>query len=106
VSAPIYRTALEFFGHEPQLRMVQEEAAELITAVSHFVRATAGANYELAGEIADVEIMLEQARLLVGSDLVDRIKNEKLIRLSRMITSRLAAELPSILPGSNEVPRG
>lgn len=38
-------------------------------------------------EIADVEIMLEQLRLMSDSSLVDKIKEEKLQRLEQRLNS-------------------
>jgi hypothetical protein len=41
--------------------------------------------WQLAEEIADVEIVCAQLRVLVGSDLVDDIKIKKLIRLRERV---------------------
>lgn len=89
MSSPIYQKALETFGHAPQLNQAQEEAAEFIVAVNHFRRGRGGAQLALAAEIADLEIMLAQVRLILGADAaIDRLKNEKLVRLSRLISTK------------------
>ena len=79
----IEKMAADTFGFISQARQTQEECAELIVAISHRLRgrATLGS---LASEVADVEIMIDQMRYFIGNDLVDRAKNEKLIRLRAM----------------------
>ncbi len=91
----IYKKALETFGEENQLRMLQEECAELIHAVSKYLRTKRDFNLDdtnnnkvlsdLCGEIADVEIMLEQVKMLFSSDKIAVIKANKLKRLERLI---------------------
>ena len=81
----LYDRAIKRWGGQAQLRMLQEECGELIVAVAHVLRKNKSlSTTELADEIADVEIMCEQARVLLGdegSDLVDRAKDAKLRRL-------------------------
>ena len=81
------------YGIDPQLNVLQEECAELIQAVSKYRRD--GMKLEsvpsgLIEEIADVEIMLEQARILLGDHVnceIDRRKTEKIIRQLERIRS-------------------
>ena len=87
----LYVRAIKRWGGEAQLRMLQEECGELIVAVAHVMRRGKSlSTSELADEIADVEIMCEQARVLLGdegSDLVDRAKDKKLRRLQALLDS-------------------
>lgn len=54
------------YGIAPQLRMLAEECSELAKEALKAIRSK-GANKEaLIEEIADVEIMIEQIRLLMG----------------------------------------
>ncbi len=76
----LFRRALACWGDESQWRMVQEECAELIAAVNRCDRGRCTV-YDLAAEVADVEIMVAQARLLLGNSLVDDAKTKALIRL-------------------------
>ncbi len=76
----IYRKAICHFGSNPQIRQTQEECGELIVALSHLSRGRA-TQEEVASEIADVEIMMAQMRIVVGDDLVEAAKAEKLERL-------------------------
>ena len=76
----IYKKAIRFYGHQSQMIQTCEECGELIMEISHFMRKKTTI-YNLAGEVADVEIMCAQMRLLVGSEAVDRAKAAKLDRL-------------------------
>jgi NTP pyrophosphatase (non-canonical NTP hydrolase) len=69
--------------------MVLEECAELILAIQHH-RRNRNSLEAVAEEIADVEIMCGQLRLMVGNELVDKQKVAKLKRLSK----RLDKEAP------------
>ena len=57
--------ALNAFGHDPQMRLAIEHMAELIAGICLVQRSEHHAPDELAEDIADVEIMLEQLRLIV-----------------------------------------
>lgn len=80
----LYRRALVLWGEKDQWGMVQEECAELIASTSQFLRRRAS-KWALAEEVADVEIMIEQARLILGTNLVDAHKEAKLKRLRQRI---------------------
>jgi NTP pyrophosphatase (non-canonical NTP hydrolase) len=80
----ICNQALSFFGHEAQVRQAQEECAELIVALSHLSRGRETLE-EVASEIADVEIMMTQMRVVCGNNLVETAKAEKLSRLRRIL---------------------
>lgn len=81
----LYREAVEYWGKRRQMRMVQEECAELISAVSHFLRSVerercwrnSGLD-NLIEETADVLNMVEQLRYMVGPEQVDKVRKEKL----------------------------
>ncbi len=62
----IYREALELWGREAQLQMVIEEAAETIQALCKVKRYNSLFEHVcLAAEIADLEIVLEQAKIIL-----------------------------------------
>lgn len=77
---PLYQRAIDVFGREPQLRMVQEECAELVAAINRRLRGRLSDVF-VAEEIADVLIVAAQARLIYGAQLVDQLVAEKLERL-------------------------
>ena len=54
-------TAIRTFGEEAQEGVAIEECSELIQAISHKHR---GRKHNIAEEIADVEIMLEQLKII------------------------------------------
>ena len=57
----IYERAIKKFGAENQKRIAQEELSELIQAISKDCR---NKKHNVEEEIADVEIMLNQLKLL------------------------------------------
>ena len=85
----LYKRAIKQWGCEPQLRMAQEEAAELIVAVNHLLRGRGsrdGALNALAEEVADMEIMLGQLRRIADlGSRVDFLRSEKLRRLNERL---------------------
>ncbi len=78
------RRAVELWGHVAQWRMVQEECGELVAAVNRFDRGRAVV-VELAEEVADVTILMAQARLMLGEKVVDEAIERKLARLEKRI---------------------
>ncbi len=81
----IYVEALNKFGVEPQLRMLQEECAELIVAVSHYCRSRETGLSELKEELADAYIMVGQIIEFVGQEEMKKEIYEKLQKKVRRI---------------------
>ena len=82
----IMQEAISLFGEEMQERVACEECAELIQAISHKHRQRP---HNIAEEIADVSIMLEQLIIIndCASD-VESIRKNKIERLySRIFES-------------------
>ena len=76
----IFRQSLEKYGKEPQCRQTMEECAELIQAINKFLRYPNDKHYaNLIEEIADVEIMLYQLKVMfnIDDDQVLAFKVEK-----------------------------
>ena len=78
----IYKSAITKYGEYAQIDMVIEEMAELTQALSKYKR---GKLHNVEEEIADVEIMLEQMRLIFDSKKVDEIKRSKIVRLDKRV---------------------
>lgn len=77
----ILKNAIERYGAESQEGIAQEECAELIQAISKKHR---GKPHNIAEEIADVEIMLEQLKIINGcKNEVKEIRKQKIKRLYR-----------------------
>lgn len=89
----IYAEALNTFGEQNQLCVVSEECAELIQAVSKWIRyskiADDSTKHELKlnmiTEIADVYIMIEQLLKITDISFNDVMK-ERLRKLNRLET--------------------
>lgn len=86
MSVETYQAALDTYGITAQVCQTMEECAELTSALNRVLLRGRGSLADVATEIADVEIMCAQMRLLVGDELVELEKVEKLARLQ----SRLA----------------
>jgi hypothetical protein len=78
----VYETAIEHYGIKPQIQMVIEEMSELTKELCKYFRGAD--NIEaIADEVADVTIMLEQLRLILGiNDDVSRHMDLKVARLA------------------------
>ena len=85
----ICKRAVEVFGKDTQLLMYFEEAGELAQAISKDKRGF-GSKDNIAEEIADVEVMLEQLKHIYKCHhVVERMKQQKIVRLSSRIELRL-----------------
>lgn len=81
----LYELAIRVYG-EKQLDMLVEECAELIQAIQKRKRGFNNVD-NVAEEIADVEIMLEQCKILLGNErLVLSKKQDKLKRLQGLVS--------------------
>lgn len=81
----LYQKALDLWGKDLQLNMVFEELGELITKLSRVIRGRINID-DLAEEIADVEIMLEQLQFIYNlEEEISDLKIKKLVRLGERI---------------------
>lgn len=83
----IYMKAIETYGEEAQITMVFEEMAELQKALCKYLRKEHTMNKiellpSIVEEIADVEIMLEQMKLLFGIN--NEVENFKVFKVDRL----------------------
>lgn len=81
----VCKRAVSTWGKYRQLTVCMEEMAELTKELSKNIRGQDN-DLGIAEEVADVEIMLEQLKIIfdIRTD-VENVKNEKLIRLDRRI---------------------
>lgn len=90
----ILKKAIAMYGTDEQMRMAQEECGELIVAISKYHRAVNHkrknkhdtryihrAEKSVAEEITDVQIMLDQLKMLIPADY-KAYREEKLERLN------------------------
>ena len=83
--AEVLQRALDTYGSVPQIAMVFEEMSELQKELCKYLRGKySPAN--IAEEIADVEIMLEQMKMLFGcTDDVHDVRRRKVERLKERL---------------------
>lgn len=81
----VYCCAIEKYGEDAQLWMVIEEMSELAKEICKFQRGKRSLA-DIADEIADVQIMLEQATMIFGvDDLVREHRDAKVMRLKERV---------------------
>ena len=78
----ICNKAVNTFGQAIQKVVAMEEMAELAQAISKDLR---DKKHNVEEEIADVEIMLSQLKIMYDSNKVEEIKEQKLKRLKELI---------------------
>lgn len=77
--------AIEAWGEDSQMKMLLEEMSELQKEICKSWRGADNVDH-IAEEIADVEIMLEQLKLMTGSvDKVKTFREQKLRRLEQRL---------------------
>lgn len=82
----LYQRAISQWGATAQMRMALEECLELAHAIVKFERRVNGTKIEqIEEEIADVEIMMAQMRLVFNTKNISRIKAKKIKRLQRRL---------------------
>ena len=77
----VYKKALQIWGQEAQITMVFEEMSELQKELCKALRGEKVAG-NIAEEIADVEIMLEQMKLLF--EIESLVRANKIYKLERL----------------------
>ncbi|MDY0164313.1 hypothetical protein [Desulfobotulus sp.] len=86
-----YIQAREVFGHEAQIAKAAEELSEAAAAILRW-RWSKGQSSEsrdqMAAELADAEIMLEQMRMLIPAHEIDFQRAEKLTRLRERLNEQ------------------
>ena len=75
---------MHYYGIDHQLAKTQEECAELIDAIAKFLQGRVDED-AVVTEIADVQIMLEQLKIVFGKDAVRLEINRKIERLEQRI---------------------
>lgn len=85
-----YSEAVHIYGKQSQLVMAMEEMSELTKELSKNIRGEKNVS-AISEEIADVEIMLEQLKVIYGNRAeVDRVRGEKLERLFLRLTEKMS----------------
>lgn len=91
------KAAIDKYGPKNQLSQTQEECAELIQVISklnragssnHPGRTAKAAMNNLMEEAADVQIMLDQIRIMYPSKAYDTIRAQKIARLQKRMEKK------------------
>ena len=82
----VCRKAVDKWGVDAQLDHMIEECAELIVAINHFRRNNKECRAsDVESEIADVELMVEQMKLIFNPENIWKHKQEKIQRLNKLL---------------------
>jgi len=80
----LFEKTIAKWGHRAQLEMAQEESTELALAIRKFMRKNDTTTFDaMASEIADVEIMIEQIKIMLP-DIQEKVYSEKEYKLKRL----------------------
>lgn len=85
----LYEAAVKRWGRSSQVMQTQEECAELIVAINKYFFRDCLEKGSVVEEVADVEIMCAQMRVILGDELVDAAKATKLERLKSLLHNSL-----------------
>ena len=87
----IYEKAIRLWGVDLQLGMAIQEMAELTKEITEYWRSKVGSHYreiaigKMQNEIADVEIMMAQLRMMFDTKAITKKKSRKIRRLIKRI---------------------
>lgn len=83
----VFRKAIETYGEDSQMHMVLEEMSELAKEICKSFRfGKKGRRRKVAEEVADVEIMLEQIKMIYRiDDDVEMWRLDKVVRLKEKL---------------------
>jgi len=87
----IYEECLILWGVETQLLVTAEESCELAASINRFVVGK-GKIEEVAEEVADCLIMLEQVKRALGEEAIEKVKEFKLKRLREFLDKNKEAK--------------
>lgn len=94
----IYEGAIELWGEDSQLMMVVEECGELIQAIAKFHRKKDAKTIDnICEEVADVQIMLDQMKIMFSEDEINRHLKTKRARLKERVFADNVAQENQIL---------
>lgn len=92
----------EYYGYESQIDQMCEECAEFIVARSKVRRNVPGSWDNLIEEIADISIMVDHMKLIIGEDAINEVRAQKI----RRQLDRIAHENPVLIGVDNLIKGG
>lgn len=82
----LYEQALKKWGEEDQLFMFFEEVGELMKAVNKFRRKPNKDTFDnVCEELADVELVMNQIRIMVDESVIEKYRARKIERLKYLL---------------------
>lgn len=85
ITTNLYQRAIDAYGSEHQIGIVIEELSELITALTRKHLRHRGTTDDVLSEIADAFIMLEQLKIIYGTEEIKKMMYIKLEKLTKHI---------------------
>ena len=89
---PVYESAIACYGMDSQVWMAVEEMSELTKELAKLRRGRTTLN-DLADEIADVTILMEQLRIMFG---INELVNHRMEFKIRRLEQRIAEEIEGL----------
>ena len=83
-SDDVLKDAIELWDENTQINMASEGAAELILTISRYFRGRCNKN-DIAEKVADVQIMIDQLKIIIGEEEVNQIQDQKLERTKNAV---------------------
>jgi NTP pyrophosphatase (non-canonical NTP hydrolase) len=83
----VFKRAVLVWGKDAQLSMLQEECGELVAAINQF-RRNRISTAELAEEVADVKILIQQMDEVLPIDELQNAYGRKIDKLCNHLTSQ------------------
>lgn len=80
----IYSQIVNKYGPERQMRQTQEECGELVAVINQFIRGRKTPR-QVASEVADVSIMCDQMKEILGQHLCEQERRKKLRRIQKKL---------------------
>jgi NTP pyrophosphatase (non-canonical NTP hydrolase) len=87
IDEKLLQACIDKWGVDEQIRMIQEECLELALAIRKFYRNNQTIEYynKVIDEIADVELMLEQAKFIFDPFAIEKRLEYKVNRLKERL---------------------
>lgn len=80
----IYEEAIKVFGARSRYTKLAEEAAELSVAAHHY-RDNKINVLKFAEEVADVEMLCKQIRIMIGDSIIDGVTTQQMMKLRKAL---------------------
>lgn len=86
----VFRRAIQLWGKRAQLDQLQEECGEVVTAINHYRRGRI-TDEDLASEIVDLKIMIQQMYEIFDHSILDKAYDKKIARLDVVLSKQESA---------------